>query len=172
MSALLSLALFAAAADDGTVARCAISKTPAAERTAMQNATIASVTRGTPPSAATEALLVKLRARAADCQPGSGAVDSRAGEIAVASLVVETLSNALQKQGVDTRAVTVRLTRTPPATLDALLAKKRSADVGELMTALQAAAGPKGTTATVSRLLAGYAFNVARLGKVFKSTAR
>ncbi|KQN26299.1 hypothetical protein ASE86_09205 [Sphingomonas sp. Leaf33] len=159
------------AADDGAMVRCALAKTPAAERTAMQNATLASVTRGTPPTSQTEALIGKLRGRAGECQPGSGAVDSRAGEIAVASLVVETLSNALQSQGVDVLAINARLTRTPPATLDALLAKKRSAEVGAMMTGLQAAAGPKGKTATVSRLLAGYAFNAARLGKLFKSTA-
>ncbi|MFD1788723.1 hypothetical protein ACFSC3_14230 [Sphingomonas floccifaciens] len=170
MSALLMLAALAAA-DDGAVARCAITKTPVAEREAMQAATIVSVTRGTPPSAKADALLIKLRARAAECQPGSGAVDARAGEIAVATVVVETLSNALQSGGVDVPAITRQLTRTPPATLDALLAKKRTADVDALMTRLQAAAGPKGTTPTVSRLLAGYAFNVARLGKLFKSTA-
>ncbi|MBN2971867.1 hypothetical protein JW805_07545 [Roseomonas aeriglobus] len=168
---VLTLALLAAA-EDGVVVRCALAKTPAAEKIAMQNATIASVTRGTPPSAQTEALIVKLRQRAAECQPGSGNVDSRAGEITVASLVVETLSNALQGQGVDVLAINTKLTRTSPATLDALLAKKRSAEVGAMMEGLQAAAGPKGKTATVSRLLAGYAFNAARLGKLFKSTAR
>ncbi|WP_156347081.1 hypothetical protein [Sphingomonas sp. Leaf33] len=167
---MLSIAMLVAA-DDGAMVRCALAKTPAAERTAMQNATLASVTRGTPPTSQTEALIGKLRGRAGECQPGSGAVDSRAGEIAVASLVVETLSNALQSQGVDVLAINARLTRTPPATLDALLAKKRSAEVGAMMTGLQAAAGPKGKTATVSRLLAGYAFNAARLGKLFKSTA-
>lgn len=170
MSVMLSIAMLVAA-DDGAMVRCALAKTPAAERTAMQNATLASVTRGTPPTSQTEALIGKLRGRAGECQPGSGAVDSRAGEIAVASLVVETLSNALQSQGVDVLAINARLTRTPPATLDALLAKKRSAEVGAMMTGLQAAAGPKGKTATVSRLLAGYAFNAARLGKLFKSTA-
>lgn len=171
MSLILTLTLLAAA-DDGAVVRCALAKTPAAERSAMQAATLASVTRGTPPSAATDALIVKLRQRAGECQPGGGNVDSRAGEIAVASLVVETLSNALQAQGVDVLAINARLTRTPPTTLDALLAKKRTADVGAMMTGLQAAAGPKGKTATVSRLLAGYAFNATRLAKLFKSTAR
>ncbi|MBM3927968.1 MAG: hypothetical protein FJ335_05865 [Sphingomonadales bacterium] len=171
MSALLLIAALAAA-NDGAMVRCALEKTPATERAAMQATTIASVTRGTPPGPQAEALIAKLRTRAAECQPGSGAVDSRAGEIAVASLVVETLSNALQQQGVDVLAINSRLTRTPPATLDALLAKKRDARVSAMMDELQAAAGPKGATTTVSRLLAGYAFNATRLAKLFKSTAR
>ncbi|WP_294302092.1 hypothetical protein [uncultured Sphingomonas sp.] len=168
---IFTLALLAAA-DDGAVARCAIAKTPGAERMTMQSATIASVTRGTPPAPQAEALLAKLRERAAECQPGSGAVDLRAGEIAVTTLVIETLSNALQREGVDVMTITSKITRTPPATLDALYAKKRDPRVSEMMEGLQTAAGPKGKTATVSRLLAGYAFQVVRMGKLFKSTAQ
>lgn len=161
-----------AAQDDGAVVRCVIAKTPKAELTAIQGAMVAGVSSGKAPAQATEAALNRVRTRAAECNPGSGDADARAGEIAVASLAVESLSNALQSRGVDVIALNAQLRRSDPAALDALLAKTRNAQTEALAAGMMAAAGDKAKDVTVRRLVGGYTFNAARLGKLFKSSAR
>ena len=170
MSILLTLAVLAAA-QDGTMVRCAVAKTPRAELASIQKATVAGVTANTAPAAATEALLAKLRTRAAECNPGSGRADSRAGEIVVASVVVESLSGELQSRGVDVLAISDRLRRTPAATLDQLLAKSRSPAVQALGREVVTLAGERGKQPAVARLIGGYMFNVVRLAKLFASSA-
>ncbi len=157
--------------DDGAVVRCTIAKTPPAELATIRSAMIAGVATGKAPTRATEAALSRVRTRAAECNPGSGEADARAGEIAVASLAVESLSTELQARGVNVLALNDRLRRTPPAVLDALLAKTRNAQTEALAKEMMTAAGDKASDAAVRRLIGGYTFNAARLGKLFKSTA-
>lgn len=171
MSALLILAAFVGQ-DDGAVVRCAITKTPPAELSTIRAAMLASVTASKAPNAATEAAVNRVRVRAAECSPGSGEGDARAGEIAVATLAVESLSTELQARGVSVLVLNDRLRRTAPATLDALLAKTRNAQTEALAKEMMAAAGGKARDDGVRRLIGGYTFNAARLGKLFKSTAR
>ena len=159
------------AAEDGAMVRCALAKTPRAEQAAVQRAMVEGVTGGTALTARTEALLVKLRTRAAECNPGSGRSDSRIGEIAVATVAVESLSSALQSRGVDVQAINARLGRTPPAVLDAMLARKRTAAIDALGRDMLALAGDKADDAAVLRLIPAYAFNAARLAKLFISSA-
>ena len=157
--------------DDGAMVRCVVAKTPKTELATIQAAVVAGVASGKAPTSATEAALTRVRSRAAGCSPGSGVADARAGEIAVASLAVESLSNALQSRGVNVLAINDRLRRTPPAVLDALLAKTRNTRTEALAKEMMAAVGDKAKDDAVRRLMGGYTFNAARLGKLFKSTA-
>jgi len=159
------------AAEDGAKVRCALARTPQTEQAALQGAMVAGVTGGTAPSGATEALIAKLRTRAAACNPGSGASDARIGEIAVASVAVESLSKALQARGVNVLAINGRIGRTPPGVLDAVLARKRDNSVRLLMEDLFAAGGPRASDVTAQRLIGGYAYNAVRLAKLFASAA-
>jgi hypothetical protein len=170
MSLVLTIAVLASASD-GAMVRCALAKTPKAEVTAMRSGIIAGVSGGAAPSAQTEALLRKLRDRAGECTPGTGRVDARAGEVAVAATVVESLSSALQTAGVDVLALNRLIIDAPRPALDALLAKQRNAETDALLGGAMKVGGDKAKQPRVRNLIGGYMFNAIRLGKLFASTA-
>ncbi|MHA6723130.1 hypothetical protein [Sphingomonas sp. RS2018] len=175
MTMILMLAALAAQTSspqsDGAMVRCAISKMPRADVTALQRQMVAGVAAGTKPTPATERLLNVLRNGAASCNPGGGQSDLRAADIAITSVAVESLSTALQAKGVNTPAINAKIARTPPTTLDALLAQKRNAQTDAMGKELLAMAKIPTTDQAGSRLLGAYAFNVVRLAKLFASTA-
>lgn len=166
MSIVLLMAAMAAGSD-ATVVRCAIKQTAPADMARMQQGVIVGVLEGKKPAPATEKLIASARARAASCNPGSGKSDERAGELFVTSVAVEGLAAGLSTAGVDIAAVNRRLQQTPGPVLDAFLARKRDAKVDAFMDGVIAVAGPKKGDARVQKLLGGYAFNAARLAKLF-----
>ncbi len=165
MTMLMAAAMFAGG--DANVVKCAVAKTPKPEMARLQQGLIVGVLEGRKPSPATEALVKAARARAATCAPGTGRSDARAGELVVTSIAVEALASGLAANGVDPVAVNRRLSQTPPAVLDAFLARKRTAPVDAFMNGMMGLAGAKKTDNRVQRLMGGYAFNAATLARLF-----
>lgn len=169
MSVMLLVAM--AAASDATVVRCAIKQTAPVDMAKMQQGVIVGVLEGRKPTPATEKLIESARARAASCNPGAGKSDTRAGELFVTSVAVEGLAAGLSAAGVDVAAINRRLQQTPAPVLDAFLARRKDAKVDAFMNGVIAAAGPKKGDIRVQKLLGGYAFNAARLAKLFATPA-
>lgn len=169
MSILLMAAMLATG--DANVVRCVATKMPKVDMARLQQGMIVGVLEGKKPAAATEALVKKARAHAAACQPGTGKADSRAGEIVVTSIAVEALASGLSAKGVDPIAVNRRLSQTPPAVLNAFLARKQSAQVETFMSGMMALAGTKKDDTRVQRLMGGYAYNAATLARLFAAKA-
>lgn len=165
MSVMLMAAMLAAG--DANVVRCVATKMPKAEMARLQQGMIVGVLEGKKPAPATEALVKKARAHAATCQPGTGKADARAGEIVVTSIAVEALASGLSAKGVDPIAVNRRLSQTPPAVLNAFLARKQTARVDSFMSGMMNLAGAQKGDTRVQRLMGGYAYNAATLARLF-----
>ncbi|KQN37637.1 hypothetical protein ASG37_11455 [Sphingomonas sp. Leaf407] len=170
MSVFLMVAAMAAAGD-GNVVKCAVAKMPKLELAKLQQGMIVGVLEGKKPAPPIEALVKKARAHAATCQPGTGKADTRAGELVVTSIAVEALASGLGANGVDPVAINRRLSQTPPAVLNAFLARKQTAEVDAFMNGMLELAGAKKAQVRVQRLMGGYAFNAATLARLFASRA-
>lgn len=169
MSVLLIAAMLATG--DANVVRCVATKMPKADMARLQQGMIVGVLEGRKPSPATDALVRKARAHAATCQPGTGKVDARAGEIVVTSIAVEALASGLTAKGVDPVAVNRRLSQTPPPVLNAFLARKQTAQVDAFMNGMMDLAGARKGDTRLQRMMGGYAFNAATLARLFAAKA-
>ena len=165
MSVMLMAAMLAAG--DANVVKCAVAKLPRPELAKLQQGMIVGVLEGKKPSPATEALVNAARHHAATCAPGTGKGDVRAGEVVVTSIAVEALATGLTAKGIDPVAVNRRLSQTPPAVLNAFLARRQTAQVDAFMGGMMELAGAKKADTRVQRLMGGYAFNAATLARLF-----
>lgn len=168
---LAALTAQSAGGGDATVVQCALKSTPRVDVAAIQGGMLAGVVSGAKPTADLERRLKALRERATVCNPGSDTSDARAAEIVVASVATETLSNALQQRGSNVLAINAKLRKTPPTTLDAILAQRRDAQTDAFAKDVMAAAGGKDDAAR-SRLIGAYVFNAVRLAKLFAARGR
>jgi len=164
---VMMMAMALAAAGDANVVRCAVAKMPKVELAKLQQGMIVGVLEGRKPAPATEALVKQARAHAAACQPGTGKADVRAGELVVTSIAVEALASGLSANGVDPVAVNRRLSQTPPAVLNAFLARRQTPEVDSFMNGMMEIAGAKKAQVRVQRLMGGYAYNAATLARLF-----
>ncbi len=165
MSVMLMAAMLAAG--DANVVKCTVAKLPKGDLAKMQQGMIVGVLEGKKPTPATDALVKATRRHAATCQPGTGKADARAGEIVVTSIAVEALASGLSAKGVDPIAVNRRLSQTPPAVLNAFLARKQTAQVDSFMSGMMHLAGAQKGDTRVQRLMGGYAYNAATLARLF-----
>ncbi|MGN5373844.1 hypothetical protein [Sphingomonas hankookensis] len=165
MSVMLMAAMLAAG--DANVVKCAVAKLPKRDLARLQQGMIVGVLEGRKPTPATETLVKTTRRHAATCHPGTGKADTRAGDIVVTSIAVEALASGLSAKGVDPVAVNRRLSQTPPAVLNAFLARKQTPEVDAFMQGMMGLAGSNKADTRLQRLLGGYAFNAATLARLF-----
>jgi len=163
----LSLLPRVLAAGDANCVKCTCPKLPKGDLAKMEEGMIVGVLEGKKPAPATDVLVKAARRHAATCQPGTGKADTRAGDIVVTSIAVEALASGLSAKGVDPVAVNRRLSQTPPAVLNAFLARKQTAEVDAFMEGMMNLAGAKKADTRIQRLMGGYAFNAATLARLF-----
>ena len=165
MSVMLMAAMLAAG--DANVVKCAVAKLPKGDLAKLQQGMIVGVLEGKKPTPATDTLVKTMRRHAATCHPGTGKADTRAGDVVVTSIAVEALASGLSAKGVDPVAVNRRLAQTPPAVLNAFLARKQTPEVDAFMQGMMGLAGSNKADTRLQRLMGGYAFNAATLARLF-----
>jgi hypothetical protein len=162
---LMAAAMFAAG--DANLVKCAVGKMPKPQMAKLQQGMIMGVLEGKKPTPATETLVKVARRHAATCQPGTGKADTRAGELVVTSIAVEALGSGLSAKGISPVAVNRRLSQTPPAVLNAFLARKQTPEVDSFMGGMMELAGTQKADTRIQRLMGGYAYNAATLARLF-----